>query len=410
KTPPSSLDVHLNGKVKCIRFPKDIPELKSSLGIYDKTINDAYLKEDKLYIVSNDPEQVSPKIYEAIFGAQKVLLEEGKEVDGEIVADKLVDLIKNVQFDDAWWNESIGNSWTMKSFLCKDGKYYEDFLLDNQGRLKKLLKRAQYDLSKITSRGLNLFGILDVTHGVSKTDKTGVPHDIVGDQLKAMIDSITVWPGYHQLPKDYMTDLKAIERHISTCDTAIKRKVDSCDTCSQLRQKLRLSPQAIVNMIAAINSQGKRIDSYADKISVFFPFNKMFAELLAMFLKAVKKKNYYRNYYVAYDTSYRDLTYHSPDLRLWSLLIFIFDDGISFNNAKGYHSMSDCDCGEIIKESDYRYCGKFYIGSKNDNAWEWVNYLNLEDPIPQPVRKVTDRGPEAINNAYVFEMFVYDQV
>lgn len=227
---PRDLTVHLNGEKKTIHYPDDIPKLKSSLGIYDRTINNACLVKGVLHIESNDPMQASPKIYEAIFDAQKVLLEEGKEVNGEIVANKLVDLINGLKSDDEWWNEQIGNNWTMKSFLCEDGKYYENFLLNNQDRLKKLLKRAQYDLSKITSNGLNLFGINDVTHGVSNTNRYGQPRNIVGDQVRTMIAKIKVWPG-NKLPNDYLNNLKALDDHIAQCGSTISKREDSCDNC-----------------------------------------------------------------------------------------------------------------------------------------------------------------------------------
>lgn len=160
-------------------------------------------------------------------------------------------------------------------------------------------------------------------------------------------------------------------------------------------------------------SGGKRINNFSDNISIFFPFNHMFEALLKTFLQTVQKKNNYKKYYVTFHTSSFDTPFQGFSLKLWSLLIVIFDTGRPFTKARGYHSMSDCNCGDIIKMSDYKYCGKFYIGSKSSTGWEWVNYPNLGDEIPPDVMDVTRIPPKKnidVNNAYVFEMFVYDHI
>lgn len=410
-----SLEISINNDRKTIEFPNGVSLLKSYLGISDRIITDAKLDGEVLCIEDEDPKLAFPKIYETIFDAQKIVIEEGR-LNGEILTNKLMDLLLNESVDEGWWTEAIGEygEWSMGSFLCKDHLYFKDFFSRDQGRLKELLKVARYNLSKITSSGLNLGGIKDVTHPDSFTKKYGSVCDVVGEQLAKMKQKIDLWPGKTELPQNYMIHLESFLKHITSCNNNINNKSDCCLTCRGHRESLRTTPQKIIAAIASIDN-ARQINTYNDEISIFFPFNEMFSDLLKNLFSVIKKTNDYTEHVVMSLTETEVSSNSSVsgynNVVLKYALFAVFDNGESFQNVRGEeHSMSACTCGDMVYCSDYRYCGRFYIGSRIQNKWEWVDYLNSQDEIPNHVKSIIEnyKDLKEMTNSYVFEIPVYD--
>jgi len=433
----NSLKVLMNEVVIPISFPGNVSELKTRLGIQNLIITDAcvdrLMSSEELYLkIECTTPDIYPKVYDAIFDAQMLILKEGK-ISREKIGCKLLTLSLSKPVEDSWWTEQIGNGWTAKSFFCRDGLYYEDFLLANAERLKKLLKASRYNLSTITSRALNLDGLYDVAHAQQYSGRTGVVSEVVGNQVKELLESIDLCPGSIKLPDSYLNVLSQLDEHVNKCNHYHPTPGVTCHVCVNLRMQLRTSVDQVVKSFAEEFGFSiiKRTLSTA-YITLFFPLNQMikdkrntFKDVMCNILKYIRTKNNNTTYYVTYELTKQEICEPGRKLLIRSVWLIIGDNGTPFpsygspSSLYDTHSLSKCTCGDLIIESDYAYISDFYMGSRINDKWEWIKYSDKKSDLdlPDKIRYFTSNPQLAdvvnkynINNLYLFRMDTYEHV